>query len=157
MLPVAFDPVKLATLYYFGDLGCWKLPKIAADALELGFDGPALRQLAGLQNPVASDIHPADVDLAFREMGVAAPIPKDAARLRLAKEAAIKAISGESNVFDQATHIKIRLCSWTEVPAELRRIVTLSEEAEHAPRSKWQELESELKNAMAEFLRIRDR
>jgi hypothetical protein len=27
------NPTKLAVLYYFGDLGYWKLPDIAAEAL----------------------------------------------------------------------------------------------------------------------------
>src|SRR5689334_21380076 len=43
---------RLAVLYYFGELSYWKLPKIAQDALEQGYDGPSLRRLAGLINPV---------------------------------------------------------------------------------------------------------
>ena len=152
---MAFDPNEIATLYYFGDLGYWKLPRVAADALEMGFDGPSLRKLAGVVNPVLTDLPADEIDSAFREMGVNAPIPKDVARLHLATESAKKAISGESNVFDQATHIKIHLCSWTEVPPELRRIVGLSEEAESSPRTKWAELERELAAAMAQFLRSR--
>ena len=35
-----------------------------------------LRKLAGLTNVVASDLIPADVDAAFREMGIDAPISK---------------------------------------------------------------------------------
>lgn len=152
---MSFDPNSLAVLYYFGDLSYWKIPKIAADALEHGFDGPSLRKLAGLANPVKSDIRPEEIDAAFREMGVAAPIAKDTARLVLATESARKALNGESNIFDQATHIKIHLCGWKNVPPELCRIVTLSEEAEHAPRRKWATLERELSDAMAEFLRSR--
>jgi hypothetical protein len=71
------NPRKLALLYYFGDLDYWKIPGIAADALVGGFDGVALRKLAGLTNVVASDLISADIDAAFKEMGVEAPISKD--------------------------------------------------------------------------------
>jgi hypothetical protein len=73
---VKFDPYNLAVLYYFGDLSYWQLAAIAADALEHEFDGRFLRRLAGLVNPVASDIRPEEIDSAFREMGVDAPFQK---------------------------------------------------------------------------------
>jgi hypothetical protein len=146
-------PNKFAVLYYFGDLSYWQLPAISADALEHGFDGRVLQRLAGLVN--ASDIRPEEIDSAFREMGVDAPIPKDKARLALATEAARRAISGESNVFDEATHIRIHICAWCNVPAELKPIVELSAESKHSPRRKWKQLEQDLRDAMAEFLRNR--
>jgi len=147
-----FDPNKLAVLYYFGDLGYWQLPATFADALEHGFDGRFLRRLAGMINPVASDIRPEEIDSAFREVGVDAPLPKEKARIGLAIEAARRAISGESNVFSEATHIRIHICEWRNVPPELRPIVALSSESEHAPRWKWKQLEQDLHNAMANFL-----
>jgi hypothetical protein len=149
---VKFDPNKLAVLYYFGELGYWQLPAVFADALEHGFDGRALRRLAGLVKPVESDIRPAEIDSAFREMGVAAPVPKDEARLTLATEAVRRAISGESNVFDEATHIRIYICDLNHAPPELRPIVALSAEAKRAPRRKWKQLEQALRDAMADFL-----
>jgi hypothetical protein len=152
---VEFDPNKLAVLYYFGDLGYWQLPAISADALEHGFDGRFLRRLAGMVNPVASDIRPEEIDSAFREMGIDAPIPKEKARLALATEAVQRAISGESNLFNEATHIRIHICEWRNAPTELRPIVELSAESEHAPRWKWKRLEEDLRNAMADFLRNR--
>lgn len=149
------DPYRIAVLYYFGDLEYWKLPQIAADALEQGYDGEALRRLAGLMNPVASDIRPEEIDSAFREMGVDAPLARDHARLVLAAESANKALHGELDVFDAATHIRIHLCNFENRPPELSRIVTLSEQARHASRSTWTQLERELKDAIAEFLRGR--
>jgi hypothetical protein len=148
----AFNPMKLAILYYFGELSYWKLPDIAADALIVGFDGVALRKLAGLTNLVQSDLIPADIDSAFREMGVDAPISKDAARLALAVESARKAVSGESNVFDEATHIRIYLCELGDPAPELHCIVNLSRDAKNAPRIRWNTIEEELKIAMSEFL-----
>jgi hypothetical protein len=152
MEQVKFEPNKLAVLYYFGDLSYWRLPAISADALAHGFDGPALRKLAGLVNPVESDIQPGEIDSAFREMGVAAPISKDEARLILATEAARRAMSGESNVFNEATHIRIHICGWNDAPPELQPIVSLSEQSEHAPRWKWKQLELDLRDAMSDFL-----
>ena len=40
-----FDPNEIAIQYYFGKLDSWKLPGIAADALEFGYDGSTLRKL----------------------------------------------------------------------------------------------------------------
>jgi hypothetical protein len=75
------DVKQIAVEYYFGDLQYWKLPKVALEALEEGYDGAALRRLAGLANRNANEIREGDVkadevDSAFREMGVDAPISK---------------------------------------------------------------------------------
>ena len=86
-----FEPNTLAVQYYFGDPEYWKLPGICIDALEHGFDGRALRRLSGLVNPVQSDIRQEEIDSAFPEMGVNAPISKDEARLALATDAARRA------------------------------------------------------------------
>lgn len=151
--PVNFDPQAIAVRYYFGDLSYWQLPEICIEALERGFDGRALRIIAGLLNPVARDIRQEEIDSAFRDMGVNAPIPKEEARLALAVEAARRALSGESNVFDMAMHIRIHICEVSQVPPELQAIVALSDESEHAPRSKWEYLEKQLHAAMSDFLR----
>jgi hypothetical protein len=153
--PVNFDPTALAVQYYFGDLQYWNLPGICIEALEQGFDGPALRRLAGLLNPVQSDIRHEEIDSAFREMGVNAPIPKDEARLVLATNAARRALSGKSNLFNEATHIRIHLCHWDEAPLQLQPIVELSAESEHAARWKWNLLEERLREAMSNFLNAR--
>lgn len=152
-----FNPQAIAVEYYFGDLSYWQLPDICVQALECGFDGRALRIIAGLVNRgrllTETDIRTDEIDSAFRELGVNAPIPKDEARLVLAANAVRRALSGESNVFDEATHIRIRLCHWHEVPSLLKRIVDLSAESEHAPEQKWDELEVRLREAMSSFLK----
>jgi hypothetical protein len=158
---MSVDREHLAILYYFGDLQYWKLPSIAADALEEGYDGPALRTLAGLASLSrreirADDIQASEIDSAFCEMGVNAPITKDQARLVLAKESAQKALHGQSNVFHEATHIRIHLCELSEPPEPLRGIVNLSKEARNAPRSQWDRIEADLKEAFADFLRCQN-
>ena len=147
-----FDPNAIAIQYYFGDLQYWKLPGICIKALEHGFDGRALRRLSGLVNPVERDMRQEEIDAAFREMGVNAPIPKEQARLVLAREAIRRALAGETDVFNEATHIRIHICNWHEAPPELQPIVDLSAQSENAPRWEWNKLEKQLRNAMAQFL-----
>jgi hypothetical protein len=146
------DPHRIAIDYYFGDLQYWKLPAIAVTALEHGFDGPALRRLAGVSNPTVADFEFESVDAAFREMGVDAPISKDKASLFLAIESATKALNGESNIFDAATHIRIHICHLDEPPEYLKQIVSLSKASRNAPRRDWRRLEAELTKAFAAFL-----
>jgi hypothetical protein len=64
-----FDPNEIAIQYYFGKLDPWKLPGIAADALEFGYDGSTLRKLAGMTSPTEIDIRRHEIDSAFMEMG----------------------------------------------------------------------------------------
>jgi hypothetical protein len=153
--PVNFDPNALAVQYYFGDLEYWKLPGICIEALEHGFDGRALRRLSGLVNPIESDIRQEEIDSAFRDMGVNAPIPKQEARLALATDAAKRALAGESNVFDEATHIRIHICELGEAPPELQAIVVLSKQSQNSPRLKWDQLEQQLRDAMSKFVAAR--
>ncbi len=147
-----FDPQALAVQYYSGDLGYWQIPALCIEALEHGFDGRFLRRLSGLVNPAASDIRQEEIDSAFREIGVAAPIPTEVARLSLARDAAKRALAGETNVFNEATHIRIHICNGHDAPPQLQAIVDLSEQSEHAPRWKWQQLEEQLRAAMTQFL-----
>ena len=151
------DAKRIAIEYYFGDLQYWKLPGLALRALEEGYDGAALRKLAGLANLSraqmrADDVDAREIDAAFREMGVKAPIKEDDARLILAIESANRALKSESNVFDEATYVRIHLCKLSEPPVYLKSIVNLSKESRNAPRSEWDRIEADLKLAFAEFL-----
>ncbi len=155
------DPKRIAIEYYFGDFQYWKLPRFASDALEQGHDGPALRRLAGLAGQSVGyireeDIRAEEIDAAFREMGVDAPITEEKARLCLATESARKALNGGSNVFDEATHIRIHLCHLSDPPEVLRQIVNLSKAASNSPRSRWSQIEADLQYAFADFLKCQD-
>lgn len=149
----ASNPTRIAVLHYFGDLAYWKLPDIAVEALEAGYDGIALRKVAGFTDVLAGDLTPNDIDCAFREMGVESPISKDAARLALAAEAARKALSGKSNVFDVATHIRIHLCELADPPPELRQIVSLAQQCQRNAKRTSEDIERELRTAMSQFLK----
>ena len=112
----------------------------------------ALRKLAGLHNVVESDPLCEEIDSAFQEMGLLAPISKTEAALILATEAAKTIVDGGGSVFDVATHIRIHLCGRENSIPELRRIVELSSQAEHAPRRRWEALEEDLRAALSLFL-----
>jgi hypothetical protein len=151
------DPKRIAIEYYFGDLQYWKIPLIATNALEEGYDGPALRKLAGLSSRSrgevrADDVGEDEIDSAFRELGVDAPITRENARMALAIESANRALNGASNVFDEATHIRIHLCELSNPPEALMPIVNLSNEAKTAPSSQWGVIEQALQNAFTVLL-----
>lgn len=155
------DLKQIAVEYYFDDLQYWKVPQIAAYALEEGYDEPALRRLAGLANRGrgdlrADDVSKIEIDSAFREMGIDPPITRDKAQLILAIQSAQRALNGGSNVFDEATYVRIHLCKLSDPPDALRSIVNLSEEAKNAPRAQWNRIEKALESAFAAFLRCQE-
>lgn len=150
-----FDPKLIAARWYFGELMHDDLPSIAGDALEHENDGPMLRRLAGLIKPTSRDVSVQEVDEAFCEMGIAAPLSMRDAQLILATETARAACSGLQDPFDAATHIRIYICGLKEDPPELATIVRLSEKAKHSPRFLWEGLKKEIQTALAEFLATR--
>src|SRR5262245_19029597 len=71
------DPEVLQARWVLGGISAQELPDKAALALEQGFDGTALRQLAGLVLPTSQDLE-ALPEKAFADMGLP-PIDKDQA------------------------------------------------------------------------------
>jgi hypothetical protein len=53
---MSFDPNLFVAKWYCSLIGPEDMPSFAADALEAGFDGPALRRLAGLVSPTSRDL-----------------------------------------------------------------------------------------------------
>jgi hypothetical protein len=51
-----FNPDMFVAKWYCSTVGPEDMPTFAADALEAGFDGSALRRLAGLVHPTARDV-----------------------------------------------------------------------------------------------------
>jgi hypothetical protein len=63
-----FNPDLFVAKWYTRRVGPEDMPAFAADALEAGFDGRALRRLAGLMKPTARDV--GDLfERALREIG----------------------------------------------------------------------------------------
>lgn len=52
----AFNPDSFVAKWYCSEVWSEDMPAFAADALEAGYDGPALRRLAGLIKPTSMDI-----------------------------------------------------------------------------------------------------
>ncbi len=94
---------KLRALWTLGKLSSKDLPPYAWQALELGYDGPAVRRLAALESPTFFEI--GDLfEKANREMGKSPMAKKDAAIL-LAKETAAKVLSREKEPLTGAYEI----------------------------------------------------
>lgn len=55
-MPETFNPDMFVAKWYCGRVQPEDMPQFAADALEAGYDGPALRRLAGLIRPTAMDV-----------------------------------------------------------------------------------------------------
>jgi len=64
-MPQTFNPDLFVAKWYCSTVGTEDMPAFAADALEAGFDGSALRRLAGLVDPTARDVG----DLLERALG----------------------------------------------------------------------------------------
>jgi hypothetical protein len=143
-----FDPARHAVRWYFRELSHEDLPAICIEALEHGYDGPMLRRLCGLVKPTSRDLTDVQIERAFHEMGIAAPISERDCQLFLAVDTARAAAAGLQNPFDAATHIRIGICNFKTQPAELAEIVRLSEESELAPRGDWGRLEERIRREL---------
>jgi hypothetical protein len=84
MSAAEFDPELLQIKWVLGGLRPEDLPDQAAVALEHGFDGTALRQLAGLHRPTLQDLDSLPKK-AFQEMGLGAIDKKQAATALIAR------------------------------------------------------------------------
>ena len=131
----SLDLGKAEASYYLGDLLPEEMPGIALRALEAGYYGPALLELARMSKPPA----PNAGSLFERALGeMRRPLlPKDKAGLRVARNIARKITSGELPPYEGARMI------WTEVwnkcgrPDELTPFVGLASlyeaDSEHRP------------------------
>ena len=80
---MAFDPKIVEARISLGLVSSTDVPKLAWDALEAGFDGPAIRRAAALQFPTYFEVQPLLPSLK-KEMGLEELSIEDAAR-RLAR------------------------------------------------------------------------
>lgn len=90
---VTFDPRLLAARWYARRLFPEGVPQAAADALEAGFDGPALRRLAGLIRPTLVDIQPW-IENALEEIGQVEPLSQEEGLIAIAEPVARHIVDG---------------------------------------------------------------
>ena len=80
-----------------------EMPGVACRALGAGFDGPALRELAGCTNATRSN-HGVLIERALRELGKEPMSPEDAARL-VAGLACRNIVSGKISPYEGASRL----------------------------------------------------
>jgi len=108
------SPILLAARWISNDIPCEKMPEIAADLLEAGFDALAVARVAG-EMRVASraDIEPL-VARMFTGLGVAYPLSEaDAARIT-ARQMAREVIAGTRNAWAAASRLYRLFPYWSQ-------------------------------------------
>jgi len=124
--------IELAeALWVLGKLPAEALPEVACEALAKGADGPALRQLAGLQNPTRREVDDL-FERALAELGRKLPSKRDAG-LYFAKNIASKIISGEVEPYEGARQIWMEVWNECGRPEELTVFVGLADGYEDEP------------------------
>ena len=96
LIRTSLSPSGIAGTSYPEDM-----PSFAADALEAGFDGSALRRLAGLVKPTSWDVDNLFV-AAIDEIGVIEVRNREEAVFRLAKVVAENILDGSMDAFEGA-------------------------------------------------------
>jgi hypothetical protein len=124
----SLSPTLLASRWTCGDLRCEYMPKIAADLLEVGYDTPSLRRLAGEMQVSNSEAIELLVGAVFREIGVGYPMSERKAKLIASRQIAREVIAGVRNAWAAASYLEIVV--WNGVPetAELESVLSLHDE-----------------------------
>ena len=107
-----FSPRLIQALWECGKLPSEDIPKLAQDALELGFDGKHTRQLAGLIRPDRFDLLP-HMSTFFTELGIDTQLSRKEAPLTLARLIAQAIADGHIAPYRGARFI------WREIVNEL--------------------------------------
>ena len=124
--------IELAqALRQIGKLAAETLPDVAIQALGRGFDGPALRELAGLQRPTEQDIGNL-FERALKEVGCL-PISKREAGLIVANDIAQDIINGNIEPYEGARRIWWDIWDQNRELDELKVFVGLASGYEEEP------------------------
>ena len=147
-----FDPRKIEAQLALGRILPEKLPDIACDALQAGFDGPATVRLACLIKPGGWETD--QLLPAFRqETGMTIP-SKAEASVRIAYDFAIEAIESRADLIDLLRTLA-RLCWEADYPAQLMPLYSLEDELDWDKSSLYGRTEAELRNdARNELLKL---
>jgi len=150
------SPMILAARWSSHDLYGEDMPGVAADLLEVGFDTPALRRLAGeTQINGSAEVEPL-IGRMFRELGIRYPLQEKEANLIASRQIAREVIAGSRNAWEAASHIEIVI--WGRIPgnAELEMLFSINDEIDwDAPeRRSFEELDAALINAFARLAMV---
>ena len=138
--------IELAhALWQIGKFPVERLPDVAIQALEKGFDGPALRELAGLQKLTERDLGNL-FELALKEVG-RLPMSKREAGLIVAKNIAQEIINGNIEPYEGARRIWWDIWEQNRELDELKVFVGLASGYEDEPDHRHEYVDDILKEA----------
>jgi hypothetical protein len=120
-----FNPDSFVAKWYCSKVGPEDMPLFAADALEAGYDGPALRRLAGLIRPTSRDVGDLFRD-ALREIGKVKIQSKEQAVFSLSRETAADILQGRVDPV-RGAEILARYAAMVGYPESLAEFLQLSE------------------------------
>lgn len=92
-MPEDFNPDLFVARWYCSRVLPEDMPEFAADALEAGFDGPALRRIAGLIRPTSRDVGGL-FECALCEIGTVRVQSKEQALVFLSRLTALDIVEG---------------------------------------------------------------
>jgi hypothetical protein len=102
-------PQLLAARWAVHDLYGNDMPAIAANLLEVGYDTPALRRLAGETNITHSEDVEELVTKVFKDLSTQYPLTEDEANYVFARQVAREVIAGKRNAWAAASHVSVVL------------------------------------------------
>ena len=126
-----FSPQLIQARWEFGKLPSEEVPRLAQDALELGYDGKYIRRIAGLESPDSFDLHPLMPGF-LAELGVTTKLSQRDAGLALARLVAQAIVDGRVKPYEGARFIwrEIEVELWPNPPEELMSFVGNASEYE---------------------------
>ena len=124
------SPTLIAARWQSHDLYGERMPGVAADLLEAGYDTPALRRLSGEMNIESSADAEPFVGRMFRELGVHYPISDTHAKLIVSRQVAREAIAGNRNAWAAASHLEIAVWGWRCSHPLIATLLTIKDEIE---------------------------
>ena len=122
------SPRLIAAQWVANDIYAERMPRIAADLLEAGYDTPALRLLAGeMQAQCRADVEEL-AGKAFRELGVPYPVTEVQANLIVTRQIAREVIAGDRDVSRAGNCIEIGIWRQNAATADLKTLFALNDE-----------------------------
>lgn len=141
-----FSPRLIQARWTLGKLASEDVPWLAQDALSTGYDGPSIRRLAGMLNPVKADVEPL-LSSFFGELGQPESLSQDQAALILACYVAEAIVAGREEPYEGAR------CIWWEIanavdPTPDRLISFVGEASEYEDCSPYDERGKQLRKVI---------
>lgn len=152
------SPCLLAARWQSHDLYGEQMPGLAADLLEVGYDTPAVRRLAGEINIACSaDAEPL-VGRMFCELGVRYPMSETQAKLIVTRQIAREVIAGNRNAWAAASHLEITVWGWHTTNPTLQTIFAINDAIDWEPkyRRPLEDLRRSLLDSLASLARLKD-